>query len=143
MEKTLCIIKPDIRDQSGVVDEIRRMFESKGMSLRLWKKMKPVRSMWDEFYKGNRGKDYQERNLDFMVRGHVTALVWEGVGAVAVCREIVGDTDPKKAKQGTIRQLYGAKLPRNAVHVSKSKKEFNREMDVLGIVLTERPTVKE
>ena len=35
-------------------------------------------------------------------------------------RELMGATDPKNAKEGTIRKLYGISIDKNSVHGSDS-----------------------
>lgn len=64
----------------------------------------------------------------YMQSGPVWAAVLEGPqGIVQKIREIVGDTDPLKAKPGTIRARYGRVLQdgqiQNSVHASATPKE--------------------
>ena len=46
-------------------------------------------------------------------------MILEGVDAVKN-REIMGATDPKNAKDGTIRKLFGVSIDKNSVHGSDS-----------------------
>ena len=50
-------------------------------------------------------------------RAHVTALL-EGDDDIAMNREIMGATDPKKAAPGTLRAEFAESITRNAVHGS-------------------------
>ena len=56
-------------------------------------------------------------------------MILEGENAVLSNREIMGATDPKQAKDNTIRKLYGISIDKNSVHGSDSienaKKEIN------------------
>ena len=54
--------------------------------------------------------------------------VLEGENAVLKHREIMGDTDPKKAKPGTIRADFGTSIEKNAVHGSDSLETAKREI---------------
>lgn len=49
------------------------------------------------------GKMVKQWNVDFLTCGPVLAMVWEGPGAVAIGRKLVGSTLPAKAMPGTIR----------------------------------------
>ena len=41
----------------------------------------------------------------------------------------MGATDPKKAKEGTIRKLYGISIDKNSVHGSDSHESAKAEID--------------
>ena len=47
-------------------------------------------------------------------------MILEGENAILKNREIMGATDPKNAKEGTIRKLYGISIDKNSVHGSDS-----------------------
>jgi len=47
-------------------------------------------------------------------------MVLEGEEAVSRNRKIMGATDPLKAKDGTLRKLYGLSIDKNSVHGSDS-----------------------
>jgi nucleoside-diphosphate kinase len=56
-------------------------------------------------------------------------MVVESEGnTVEMVREIIGNTDPSKAKPGTIRYMYGTNLPMNAIHASDSPDSAKREI---------------
>ena len=59
------------------------------------------------------------------------ALIYEGVGAVAKIRDVLGPTDPSKAPPGSIRREFGSSIMVNAAHASDSLDSAKRE---LGIV---------
>ena len=46
------------------------------------------------------------------------ALVFEGDGAIAKWRGLMGATDPAKADAGTLRKDFGTSIERNATHGS-------------------------
>ena len=45
-------------------------------------------------------------------------MVLEGKNAISLNRELMGSTDPKNAKENTIRGLYGISIDKNSVHGS-------------------------
>jgi len=61
------------------------------------------------------------------------ALLYRGENAVKKIREKLGETDPSKAKAGTIRADYGLDLMRNGMHASDSVKSALRERKIVGL----------
>ena len=62
------------------------------------------------------------------------AIVYEGVDAVSKIREILGATDPLKARPGSIRREFGTNIMVNAAHASDSADNARREMRILDVV---------
>src|ERR1700675_2273492 len=56
--------------------------------------------------------------VDFMSSAPVMIQVLEGENAIALNRELMGATDPKKAAPGTIRADFAESIDHNAVHGS-------------------------
>lgn len=61
------------------------------------------------------------------------ALVYEGVGAVAKIRDVLGPTDPSKAPPGSIRREFGQTIMVNAAHASDSEENARREMGIVNV----------
>jgi nucleoside diphosphate kinase len=61
------------------------------------------------------------------------ALVYEGVGAVAKIRDVLGPTDPSKAPPGSIRREFGQTIMVNAAHASDSPDNARREMGIVNV----------
>ena len=61
------------------------------------------------------------------------ALVYEGVGAVAKIRDVLGPTDPSKAPPGSIRREFGQTIMVNAAHASDSADNARREMGIVNV----------
>jgi nucleoside diphosphate kinase len=59
------------------------------------------------------------------------ALVYEGVGAVAKIRDVLGPTDPSKAPPGSIRREFGSTIMVNAAHASDSPENAQREFGIV------------
>jgi nucleoside-diphosphate kinase len=64
-----------------------------------------------------------------MTSGPVFVQVLEGEGAILKNRELMGDTNPQEARQGTIRADFATSIDANAVHGSDSLTSASREID--------------
>lgn len=127
MNRTLAIIKPDVVEKKKVgevISILERHFKIADMIMVRLSEEKAV-----EFYKEHVGKEFFDKLIKFMTSGPIVVLVVEGENAVTRLRELVGDTDPKKSKPGTIRNTYGEELPRNAIHASDSEESAIREIN--------------
>ena len=56
-------------------------------------------------------------------------MILEKENAVLGNRDLMGATDPKNAKQGTIRNKYGISIDKNSVHGSDSLENAKIEID--------------
>lgn len=61
------------------------------------------------------------------------ALIYEGVGAVAKIRDVLGPTDPSKAPPGSIRREFGSNIMVNAAHASDSAENARREFGIVKV----------
>ncbi len=61
------------------------------------------------------------------------AIIYEGLDAVSKIRDILGATDPLKARPGSIRREFGTNIMVNAAHASDSAENARREMRILDI----------
>jgi nucleoside-diphosphate kinase len=116
-ERTLGIIKPDAVAQRRVGDIIGRI-EAEGFSLRAMKMLHLTKSGAEGFYAVHRGRPFFEGLTTFMSSGPCVVLLLEREGAIAHWRAVMGATDPAKAADGTIRQMFGSSIEHNAVHGS-------------------------
>jgi nucleoside diphosphate kinase (EC 2.7.4.6) len=55
-----------------------------------------------------------------MTEGPVVLIVLSAENAILKNRELMGATNPKDAKEGTIRKMYAESIERNVVHGSDS-----------------------
>ena len=117
MERTLSIVKPD-GVQKHLIGEVIKRFEEhrlKVVSLKMiWMNKKEA----EGFYAVHRGKPFFESLTTFMSSGPAVVMVLEGEGAIAKTRELMGATDPKQAKEGTLRRQFATDIERNIVHGS-------------------------
>ena len=126
MERTFCLVKPD-GVQRGLVGEIVRRFEVRGLKLVGLKMIHISRQLAEEYYAEHRGKPFFPGLVDYVTSGPSVAMLWEGENAVAIVRKTMGATDPSRAEPGTIRADLGLSIGRNVVHGSDSPESANRE----------------
>ena len=62
-----------------------------------------------------------------MTSGPVVVAILEKQNAVETYRKLIGNTDPAKAEEGTIRKLFAESIERNAVHGSDSDENAQKE----------------
>jgi len=127
MEQTLSIIKPDAV-KKGVIGKIIDRFESNGLRIAALKKLQLDEKTAGEFYEVHKERPFFGELVEFMTSGPVVVMVLEGEGAVLKNRELMGATDPKEAKPGTIRADFAESIDANAVHGSDSLENADREI---------------
>ncbi len=119
MERTLSIIKPDAVAKN-VIGKILGRFEEAGLVIVATKKLRLSKIDAKKFYEVHKDRPFFNDLVDFMVSGPVVATVLQGDNAVAKNRELMGETNPKEAKPGTIRADFADSIDANAVHGSDS-----------------------
>ena len=62
-----------------------------------------------------------------MISGPVVVAILEKENAVEEYRKLIGNTDPAKAEEGTIRKLYAESIQKNTVHGSDSDENAENE----------------
>lgn len=124
---TLLIVKPD-GVQRGLVGEILRRVESKGLRIAEMRLMKIDRTLAEEHYAEHREKPFFGELVAFITSGPVVVARLEGEGAIDVWRTMMGPTDPAAAPPGTIRGDYGLIITQNLVHGSDSPESAEREL---------------
>ena len=119
MEQTLSIIKPDAVAK-GVIGKIIDRFESNGLRIVAMKKVKLSQDVASGFYAVHKERSFFGELVEFMTSGPVVVMVLEGENAVSKNRDLMGATNPKEAKAGTIRADFAETIDANAVHGSDS-----------------------
>jgi len=80
------------------------------------------------FYAVHRERPFFRDLVRFMTSGPIMVQVLEGEHAIARNRELMGATDPKKAKKGTIRADFAESIDANAVHGSDGPESARTEI---------------
>src|SRR2546421_9613987 len=117
VERTLSIIKPDAVAKN-VIGEIYARFERAGLRIVASAMTRLSREEAEGFYAVHKGRPFFDDLVKFMVSGPVMIQVLEGDNAIALNRDLMGATDPKKAAAGTIRADFAQSIDANAVHGS-------------------------
>lgn len=128
MEKTLSIIKPDAV-KKGVIGKILDRFESNGLRIAAMKKVQLSKEQAENFYAVHKERPFFKDLVEFMISGPVVVSVLEGEGAVLKNRDLMGATNPKEAKAGTIRADFAESINANAVHGSDSLENAKIEVE--------------
>jgi nucleoside-diphosphate kinase len=165
-ERTLVIIKPD-GIQRSLIGEIIGRYERIGLKLVGIKMMVPTADLVEKHYtldpewrtktglktiKGYIDKGLKPPSTDplaitaiilkhlvnYLTKGPVVAMVWQGAQAVAIVRKLTGSTEPLTSPAGTIRGDFvldsykmtddDGRAIRNLVHASGSAKEAADEI---------------
>ncbi|MDR0799739.1 MAG: nucleoside-diphosphate kinase [Dysgonamonadaceae bacterium] len=119
MEKTLVILKP-CTVQRGLIGEIIRRFERKGLILIGMKMVWLTDEILSEHYSHLKEKPFFQRVKEAMRVSPVVVCCWEGVDAIQVVRTLTGVTNGRAAVPGTIRGDYSMSMQENIVHASDS-----------------------
>jgi len=116
---TFTMIKPDAV-ANGHTGKIIDHIISNGFKIVAMKYTKLSEEKAGEFYSIHRERPFFKDLVSFMTSGPIVAAILEKDDAVLAFRDIIGATDPQKAAQGTIRNLYAKSIEANAVHGSDS-----------------------
>ena len=127
-EQTLSIIKPDAVERT-LDSEIKQMFINKGFKILKDKKIQIEKSEAEKFYKVHETKPFYNDLCAYLSSGPIVVMILEKENAVLDNRELMGATNPKDAKDGTIRKKYGISIDKNSVHGSDSSENAKIEID--------------
>lgn len=126
-ERTLSILKPDAT-RRNLTGKVNARFEDAGLRIVAQKRLHLSKAQAEAFYDVHRARPFFNDLVAFMTSGPVVVQVLEGPNAVAANREIMGATDPAKAKQGTIRADFAESIEANSVHGSDSPENAAKEI---------------
>ena len=127
-EKTLSIIKPDAVERN-LENEIKEMFKNAGFKILKEKKVQIEKPEAEKFYKVHETKPFYNDLCSYLASGPIVVMVLEKQNAVLDNRDLMGATNPKEAKEGTIRKKYGISIDKNSVHGSDSLENAQIEID--------------
>ena len=128
IEKTLSIIKPDAV-KKNVVGEIYSRFEKAGLKIVQAQMISLSQEEAEGFYEVHKDRPFFKDLVSFMISGPVMIQTLEGENAVSLNRDLMGATNPKEAKPGTIRADFADSIDANAVHGSDSIENAVIEID--------------
>ena len=127
LERTLSIIKPDAVERE-LETKIKKIFLDNKLNIVDSKKIQISKEEAEKFYKVHQTKPFYEKLCSYLSSGPIIAIILDGENAIQKNRDLMGATDPKKAKDGTIRKLYGISIDKNSVHGSDSLENAKAEI---------------
>jgi nucleoside-diphosphate kinase len=127
VERTLSIIKPDAtaRNLTGLINA---KIEQVGLRIIAQKRVRWTIAEAQKFYQEHKSRPFFDELTRFMSSGPIVLQVLEGENAIARYRQLMGDTNPAKAAEGTLRKLYARSLGENSVHGSDGPAAAEREI---------------
>jgi len=128
IEQTLSIIKPDAVERNLDI-EIKEIFKNNGFIIIDEKKIQIEKKEAEKFYKVHETKPFYDDLCTYLSSGPIVVMVLEKENAVLANRDLMGATNPKEAKDGTIRKKYGISIDKNSVHGSDSVENAKIEID--------------
>jgi nucleoside-diphosphate kinase len=129
-DRTLVLLKPDAVER-GLVGEIVRRFEAKGLTIVALDLRTLSESTLARHYEEHQGKAFYAELVAFMSRGPVVAMVLEGPEDTwEVVRSMMGATNPRQAAPGTIRGDLSVEFTENLVHGSDGPESALREIGI-------------
>ena len=168
IQQTLILLKPDAV-QRGLIGTIISRFEQVGLKMTAIKMVHPRKedvdqhyALTDEWMRGvfekskakydadgeafpwtdhvAYGTEIKRGLMDFLMAAPIVAMVWEGEGAVAIIRKLVGSTESAGSPAGTIRGDFSHdsyslsnnqnRPLRNLIHASGTPEEAKNEIAV-------------
>ena len=127
-EQTLSIVKPDAVERN-LENEIKEMFRNSGFKILKEKKVQIEKSEAEKFYKVHETKPFYNDLCAYLASGPIVVMILEKQNAVLDNRDLMGATNPKEAKEGTIRKKHGISIDKNSVHGSDSLENAKIEID--------------
>jgi nucleoside-diphosphate kinase len=127
LDRTLTILKPD-SVAAGKAGAILAHLEKEGFRILGMRKTRLAPEQARAFYAIHKQRPFYDALVKFMTEGPVVVAALEREDAVAHLRRTMGATDSRKADPGTVRQLFGTDIERNAIHGSDSKENAANEV---------------
>ena len=128
-KQTLSLIKPDAVERN-LIGKIIQIFEENNLVVEKMKKIHVDMDFAKQFYAVHSDKPFFNDLCSYISSGPLVAMVLKGENAVQKNRDLMGSTNPKEAKTGTIRNLYAISIDKNSVHGSDSVENAKIEIDL-------------
>ena len=125
---TFIMIKPDAVER-GLIGNILKDINDAGFKIKALKLTKLSLDEAKTFYSIHSKRPFFDELTKFMSRSPIVAAVLEKENAVSEFRNLIGDTDPSNAKEGTIRSKYAISKGENSVHGSDSDENAKIESE--------------
>ncbi len=127
MERTLSIIKPDGVGR-GLIGEVIKRLEENNIKIIAMKMIHMTKKQAQGFYAVHKERPFFESLTDFMCSGPAVVMVLEGTNVISTYRDLMGATNYKEAKEGTIRKDFATDIEKNVVHGSDAPETASFEI---------------
>jgi nucleoside-diphosphate kinase len=127
METTLVLIKPG-GVQRGLIGEVTRRIEARGLRVVGLKLMTAPRDLVEEHYAEHRERPFFGGVVGYLTSGPVVAMAIRGENATRAIRGMMGATNPVDADPGTIRGDLALTVEDNLTHSSSDPEAAEREL---------------
>ncbi len=138
VERTLTIIKPDAVKRN-LAGEILSIIEKDGFKILSLKMLHMSMEQARAFYRVHAERPFYDSLTKYMSSGPVVVAALERENAIERLREMMGNTDPAEAGEGTIRKLFAQNIERNSIHGSDAPETaaveipfFFSESEIIG-----------
>lgn len=123
---TFAIIKPNaVRNKK--TGPILAMINESGFQIAALKMTCLTKKQAQAFYAVHSERHFYNDLVEFMSSGPIIPMILKRTDAVEEFRKLIGETDPSKAENGTIRKLFATSMQMNAVHGSDSPENAIKE----------------
>ena len=126
-KNTFMMIKPDAVERN-LEGQIKEIFIRNGFRIIEEKKIQINKAEAEKFYKVHETKPFYSELCNYLSSGPIIVMKLEKENAIFENRELMGSTNPKDAKEGTIRKKFGLSIDKNSVHGSDSKENAKKEI---------------
>lgn len=126
-EYTFSMIKPDATTRN-LIGRINSYLEKEGLKIVAQKMVQLSKEQAEIFYQEHQFKEFFNNLIEYITSGPVVLQVLKGENAVMRNREIMGATNPKDAKVGTIRKDFAESIEANSIHGSDNLENAQREI---------------
>ena len=116
---TFTIIKPKAVAKGYIGPILNRIHEG-GFRISAMRMLWLTRGEAERFYEVHKERPFYGELVEFMSSGPIVVAILKKENAVEAYRRLIGNTDPAKAEEGTIRKEFATSITKNAVHGSDS-----------------------
>jgi nucleoside-diphosphate kinase len=126
-EITFAMIKPDAV-AAGHTGEIISAIEKHGFEIVGLRKVHLHKKEAETFYQVHSHRPFFGELVSFITSGPVVVMALKKNNAVKAWRDLMGETDPKKAADNTLRKRFGTDIGKNATHGSDAPETARIEL---------------
>lgn len=126
-ELTFTMIKPDAVEKKHMAS-ILSLISNAGFEIIAIKMKKLKLKEAESFYGIHKEQPFFSNLISFITRGPVVLAVLKKDNAVEDFRKLIGNTNPEKAENDTIRKKFATSVGENAIHGSDSLENAKNEI---------------